>query len=55
MLVVPGAMNAGLDSIIFWVSLLISLVLAGLAAFPVNRWLIARGRGHAILHAHHHH
>jgi hypothetical protein len=55
MLVVPGAMNAGLDSITFWVSLLISLVLAGLAAFPVNRWLISRGRGHAVLHAHHHH
>jgi hypothetical protein len=55
MLVVPGAMNAGLDSITFWVSLLISLVLAGLAAFPVNRWLIARGRGHAVVHAYHGH
>jgi hypothetical protein len=54
MLVIPGAMAAGLDSILFWGSLALSLALAALAAFPVNRWLIARGRGHAVVHAHHH-
>ncbi|WP_413874268.1 DUF4396 domain-containing protein [Albidovulum sp.] len=37
-----------------WGSLALSLVLAGLAAFPVNRWLIRRGRGHAVVHSHHH-
>ena len=53
MLVVPGAMDAGLDSVLFWASLGFSLALAALAAFPVNRWLIARGKGHAVVHAHH--
>lgn len=43
MLVIPGAMDAGLDSPRFWASLALALVLAGIAAFPVNRWLIARG------------
>jgi hypothetical protein len=55
MVVVPGAMDAPLDSALFWVSLVASLVLAGFAAFPVNRWLIARGRGHAIVHEFHDH
>jgi hypothetical protein len=55
MLAIPGAMNAPLSSALFWVSLAASLLLAGIAAFPVNRWLIARGRGHAVVHAHHHH
>ena len=55
MLVIPGAMNAGLTEPLFWGSLIVSLVLAGLAAFPVNRWLIARGRGHALVHQHHGH
>jgi len=55
MVVIPGAMNAGLTDPLFWVSLIVSLVLAGLAAFPANRWLIARGRGHALVHEHHHH
>ena len=54
MLVIPGAMNAGLDSVLFWGSLAFSLAVAGVAAFPVNRWLIARGMGHAVVHAHHH-
>ena len=54
MLVIPGAMDAGLDTWLFWGSLVFSLVVAGVAAFPVNRWLIARGRGHAVLHQHHH-
>ena len=53
MLLIPGAMNAPLDSARFWGSLAFSLLLAGIAAFPVNRWLIARGRGHAVVHAHH--
>src|ERR671922_318898 len=54
-LVVPGAMEAGLDEILFWGSLAFSLVVAFAAAFPVNRWLIARGKGHAVVHAHHAH
>jgi hypothetical protein len=54
-LVVPGAMEAGLDSALFWVSLAVALAIAFVAAFPVNRWLIARGRGHALAHAHHAH
>jgi hypothetical protein len=54
MVVVPGAMTAGLDTALFWGSLALSLVIAGAAAFPVNRWLIARGRGHAVVHAYHH-
>jgi phage shock protein PspC (stress-responsive transcriptional regulator) len=53
MLIIPGAMNAGLEQILFWASLAGSLVLAGMAAFPVNRWLIARGRGHAVVHGLH--
>lgn len=53
MVVIPGAMDAGLDDPLFWESLIVSLVLAGIAAFPVNRWLIGRGRGHALVHAFH--
>jgi len=53
MLVIPGAMEAGLAELLFWGSLFFSLILAGLAAFPANRWLIVRGRGHAVLHQHH--
>jgi Domain of unknown function (DUF4396) len=52
MLVIPGAMNAGLDTWLFWGSLAFSLLVAGIAAFPVNRWLIKQGRGHAVLHLH---
>ena len=52
-LAVPGAMAAGLDDGLFWGSLAVSLVIAFLVAFPVNRWLIARGLGHAVVHAHH--
>jgi hypothetical protein len=50
MLTVPGAMEAGLDSLLFWGSLAFALVVAGLVAWPVNRWLIARGKGHAVVH-----
>jgi hypothetical protein len=53
MLVVPGAMQAGLASPLFWGSLVFSLAVAAVAAFPVNRWLISRGMGHAVVHAHH--
>ena len=53
MLVIPGAMDAGLGSLLFWGSLAVALAVAAVAAFPVNRWLIARGKGHAVVHAHH--
>jgi Domain of unknown function (DUF4396) len=49
-LAVPGAMEAGLDSLLFWGSLAFALVVAGAVALPVNRWLIARGKGHAVVH-----
>jgi hypothetical protein len=49
-LVVPGAMDAGLGSLLFWGSLAFALVIAGVFAVPVNRWLIARGKGHAVVH-----
>jgi Domain of unknown function (DUF4396) len=52
-LLIPGAMEAGLDELLFWASLAFALAVAFVAAFPVNRWLIARGRGHAVAHAHH--
>src|SRR3954449_1334965 len=47
---VPGALDAGLGSLLFWGSLAFALVVAGAFAVPVNRWLIARGRGHAVVH-----
>lgn len=53
MLVIPGAMDAGPAALRFWGSLALSLAIAGVAAFPVVRWLIARGSGHAVVHAHH--
>lgn len=55
MLVIPGAMDAGLDSLLFWGSLAVALLIAGTAAYPVNRWLISRGMGHAVVHSHHGH
>jgi hypothetical protein len=55
MLLIPGAMEAGLAQPLFWLSLAFSLVVAGVVAFPVNRWLIARGRGHAVVQQHHGH
>jgi hypothetical protein len=48
-------MDAGLADPLFWGSLAASLAVAFVAAVPVNRWLIARGRGHAVVHAHHQH
>jgi len=50
---VPGAMAAGLTDSLFWGSLALSLVVAFVVALPVNRWLIARGLGHALVHEHH--
>jgi len=52
-MVIPGAMEAGLGSLRFWGSLALSLLIAGLGAFPVVRWLIARNRGHAVVHQYH--
>jgi Domain of unknown function (DUF4396) len=50
MLSIPGAMEAGLTNTLFWGSLSVALVIAGAVAFPVNRWLITRGKGHVVLH-----
>ena len=55
MLLIPGAMDAPLSSPLFWGSLGAALAIAAVATFPVNRWLIARGAGHARVHAHHNH
>ena len=52
-LAVPGAISAGLSDALFWVSLLASLVVAFVVTVPVNRAMIARGRGHAVMHGHH--
>jgi hypothetical protein len=52
-LLVPGAIAAGLGDPLFWWSLAVALLIAGVVAFPLNRWLISRGRGHAVVHAHH--
>jgi len=54
-LLVPGAIDAGLGQALFWWSLGLSLVIAFVFAFPLNRWLIARGRGHAVIHEYHGH
>ena len=48
--VIPGAMDAGLGDLLFWGSLSFALAIAGVLAVPVNRWLIARGKGHAVVH-----
>jgi hypothetical protein len=53
MVAIPGAMNAGLANVVFWASLALSLAIAAVAAFPVNRWLISRGLGHAVVHEFH--
>jgi hypothetical protein len=54
-LIVPGAISAGLGDPLFWWSLIVGLLIAGVIAFPVNRWLLVRGRGHAVMHEHHAH
>ena len=50
---IPGAMDAGITDFLFWGSLAVSLALAFVAAYPVNRWLVARGLGHARVHSLH--
>lgn len=54
MLIIPGAMDAGLGTLLFWGSLTFPLVLAFVAAVPVNRWLLSKGRGRAQVHQYHH-
>lgn len=54
MALVPGAMNAGLNNLLFWVTMPISLVLAFAVAMPVNYYLLKRGKGHALVHEYHH-
>jgi hypothetical protein len=51
---VPGAMEAGLASWLFWASLALALAVAFVVTVPVNRWMIGRGKGHAVVHAYHH-
>ena len=55
LLLIPGAMEAGIGSLLFWGSLAVALAIAFVAAFPVNRYLIRRGRGHAVVHEYHDH
>lgn len=55
MMAIPGAMDLGLDAPGFYGALALSLVIAGTLAWPVNRWLIGRGKGHAVVHGHHAH
>ena len=55
LLVIPGAMEAGLADALFWWSLALALAVAWVITFPVNRWMIGRGRGHAVVHGHHGH
>lgn len=55
MLLIPGAIDAGLNSWLFWVSLALALAVAFVATVPVNRTLIRRGKGHAVVHRYHHH
>ena len=50
MLIIPGAMESGLDDVLFWAALSFALVVAGVFALPLNRWLIGRGKGHAVVH-----
>jgi hypothetical protein len=53
LLLIPGAMEAGLTSLLFWSSLAFALLVAGAVAYPVNRYMIGRGKGHAVVHSHH--
>ena len=55
MLAIPGAMHAGLVNPLFWISMPFALAVAYVAAFPVNRYLLSKGRGHALLMQHHDH
>ena len=53
LLLIPDAMDAGLTEELFWASLAVALLIAGAVAYPVNRWMIGRGRGHAVAHRYH--
>ncbi|WP_250572477.1 DUF4396 domain-containing protein [Nonomuraea sediminis] len=53
MVVVPGAMDAGLGQALFWLALALSLVIAFLVTTPINKWIIGKGKGHAVVHAYH--
>ncbi len=53
LLIIPGAMAASIATPLFWGSLAVALAIAWVVTFPVNRWLIARGRGHAVIHGAH--
>lgn len=55
MAIIPGAMEAGLVNPVFWASMSIALAVAFMAAFPINRWLLMRGKGHALMHQYHDH
>ncbi len=55
LLLVPGAMESGLTDVLFWGALAFSLVVAFVVTVPVNRWLIGRGKGHAVVHQYHQH
>ena len=55
MLAVPGAIDAGVAEWLFWISLAVALFIAFVLTVPVNRWLIARGKGHAVVHQNHNH
>lgn len=54
MALIPGAMDAGLINVVFWVGMMIALTAAFFAAYPVNRYLLQRGKGHALVHEYHH-
>jgi hypothetical protein len=51
---IPGAMDATLSDVRFWAARALALLIAGMAAYPANRWLLARGKGHAVVHQYHH-
>ncbi|MET8877708.1 DUF4396 domain-containing protein [Nocardia sp. NPDC004604] len=52
---VPGAMDAHLDTVMFWATPAFSLVVAFVLTTPVNKWMIGRGKGHAVVHSLHGH
>ena len=53
MAAIPGALDAGLDNPVFWIAMMIALTAAGIVAYPVNRYLLGRGKGHALTHGYH--
>jgi hypothetical protein len=55
LLVYPNALDAGLDTLLFWGTLVFSLAVAFVVTVPVNRWIISRGKGHAVVHQYHQH